>query len=168
MDFLHDFCTENCDHSLDLACIEDAVRNSDEWHALEKGLLECETTAPESVPTSKSEEHSDLRMSSAAVIGVRRAKLVAKLIGELNVLRPQMQVPEDDYPKFAKENPNYETFKICAKNPSASKWVKLLPDRRKVQGLAWELAAVECQCSAATIKTAWKKYKERDVPQLKH
>jgi hypothetical protein len=93
-------------------------------------------------------------------MGLRRAKLVKKLISELNALRPHMQLPDDDFPRLSQENPQYETFKICKEHPTAIRWVKLLPDRRTVQCLAWELAAVKCECSASTIQSAWKRYKK--------
>jgi hypothetical protein len=99
--------------------------------------------------------------SAAEVRGLRRARLVATLITELNALRPLMQVPDDDFPKLAKENPNYETFKICIKHPGASQWVKRLPDRRNVHTLAFELAAAECGVRGATIQTAWKRFKNK-------
>jgi hypothetical protein len=93
--------------------------------------------------------------------GLRRARLVSKLIIELNTLRALMQVPDDDFPNLSKQNPNYQVFKICKKHPSASKWVKLLPDRRSINSLAYEIAAIEFGRSAATIQTAWKRYKKK-------
>jgi hypothetical protein len=99
--------------------------------------------------------------SPAEASGLSRARLVARLISELNALRPLMEVPDEDFPKLAKEHPHYETFKICVKHPGASQWVKLLPDRRWVHTLAFQLAAAKCGVSAATIQTAWKRFKNR-------
>jgi hypothetical protein len=59
--------------------------------------------------------------------GDKRAKIVARLLKELNALRPQMQVPEDDYPKLRRENPKYLVFKICKKRASAGSWVNSCP-----------------------------------------
>jgi hypothetical protein len=102
-------------------------------------------------------------MSNAEIMGRRRAKLVATLVKELNVLRPLMEIPEDDYPKLLEQNPNYEVFKICKKMPSAARWVKLLPDRRTVHTIAYELAAAKLAVKSATIATAWKRYKPRKI-----
>jgi hypothetical protein len=100
-------------------------------------------------------------LTNEQVTGKRRADLVGKLIVELNALRPLMQVPEDDYPLLCRQNPEYEVFKICAKHPSASQWVKFLPDRRRVEGLAFELAAAALGVKSPTIQTAWKHYKPK-------
>jgi len=100
-------------------------------------------------------------LSKAEMRGRRRAKVVASLIKELNALRPQMQVPEEDFPELLKQNPEYQVFKICKKHPSAATWVKRLPDRRSTNSLAYEIAAIECGVSAATIETAWKDYKPK-------
>jgi hypothetical protein len=99
--------------------------------------------------------------TAAEATGERRAKLTGRLITELNALRLLIQVPDDDFPRLSNENPNYETFKICKKHPSASQYVKFLPDRKSVHSLAYQIAAIECHCSAATIQTAWKRFKPR-------
>lgn len=97
--------------------------------------------------------------STAETLGCERAKKVAMLIGELNALRPQMQVPEDDYPKLASKHQGYLVFKICKTHPPAAHWVKLLPERRSIHTIAYEIAAVACGVSSATIETAWKRFK---------
>jgi len=100
-------------------------------------------------------------LSNAKILGIRRAKLVARLIKELNALRPHLQIPEEDFLKLREQHPRYHVFKICNKHPGAAKWVNLVCDRRRVESLAWELAAIECGISPATIKTAWKHYKSK-------
>jgi hypothetical protein len=100
-------------------------------------------------------------LTTAEVNGRRRAKLVGRLIEELNALRPLMQIPEEDYPKLRAKNPKYRVFKICEKNPGASEHVKRVCDRPSINRLAYELAAVDCGVSASTIETAWKRYKPK-------
>jgi hypothetical protein len=97
--------------------------------------------------------------STAESRGHERARTVAKLIKELNALRPHMQVADDDYPKLSHQYPRYLVFKICKKHPPAVSWVKLLPERRSVNSIAHELAAVLFGVRAPTIQTAWKRYK---------
>jgi hypothetical protein len=115
---------------------------------------------------AKSTQDSKECVNSKAVErGCERAKLVGKLIGELNALRPHMEVPEDDYPVLKKQHPKYRVFKICEKHPAAAKFVHLVRDRRSVHSLAFEIAAIECQVRPATIKSAWKKYKPKQFRQ---
>lgn len=99
--------------------------------------------------------------SAAEHEGRKRARVVATLLSELNELRPHMTIPDDDYPKLSRQNPKYLVFKICKKHPAAARWVKLLPERRSVHSLAYELAAVSFGIRAATIETAWKRYKQK-------
>jgi hypothetical protein len=100
-------------------------------------------------------------LSKKEMVGIRRASAVARLIKELNALRPHMQLPEEDFPKLAKEHPAYEAFEICKKHPGASKWVKLVRERRIVNSLAYQLAAIEEGVSAAMMETAWKRHKRK-------
>jgi hypothetical protein len=100
-------------------------------------------------------------LSNAKILGIRRAKLVARLIKELNALRPHLQIPEEDFPRLRKQHPRYQVFKICKEHPGAAKWINLVCERRRVESLAWELAAIECGVSPATVKTAWKRYKPK-------
>jgi hypothetical protein len=106
-------------------------------------------------------------LENYVLIGRRRAKLVAKLIKELNALRPHMQIAEEDYSQLRKKYPKYEVFKICEKNPLASEFVKMLANRTRVNKLAYQLAAAHFGVSAATIETAWKRYKPKVKPERK-
>ena len=94
--------------------------------------------------------------------GRTRAKLVAKLIKELNALRDHMQVPDEDYPVLRDKHPEYQVFKICKSHPAAADFVKRIIYRRKPNQLAYQIAAVECGVRAATIESAWKKFKIRE------
>jgi hypothetical protein len=99
------------------------------------------------------------KITPSAITGHGRATVVAELIKELNALRPQMQLPEDDYENLSRQNARYLTFKICKQYPSAVNWVKMLPERRSVNTIAYELAGVHFSVRAPTIETAWKRYK---------
>jgi hypothetical protein len=52
-------------------------------------------------------------------------------------------------------------FKICAEHPPAAIFVKRINDRRQTNTLAYEIAAVKLGVSAATVESAWKKFKVR-------
>src|SRR5262249_28160079 len=94
-------------------------------------------------------ETADNWSSEAERLGRRRARLVGQLIQELNALKPQLQVPDDDYSQLMNEFPHYEVFKICKNHPSAARFVKLLPDRPRVHSLAFEIAAISFSVSDA-------------------
>jgi hypothetical protein len=98
---------------------------------------------------------------STVLEGRKRAKLVGILIKELKALRPQMQIAEDDYPRLSKLHPQYTVFQICHQKPVAAHWVKLLPERRSINSLAYEIAAAHFGRTASTLETAWKDYKPR-------
>jgi hypothetical protein len=108
------------------------------------------------------------KITPSASKGRERAMVVAKLIKELNALRPQMQVPEDDYSELSRQNARYLVFKICKEHSAAAHWVKLLLERRSVNSIAYELAAVHFGVRAATIQTAWKRYKPNKLKRYKH
>jgi hypothetical protein len=105
------------------------------------------------------------RQTDAERLGRRRAELVGQLIKELNALRPQLQVPDEDYPKLVAENPGYEAFKIAKNHPAAAKYIKQTPDRPRVNTLAYKIAAIHFSVSSETIKNAWRKYKPRERSQ---
>jgi hypothetical protein len=128
---------------------------------LERNTVQKQSERSHQRLSSTAEKLPKSQKSNAELTGLRRALLVSKLLEELNTLRPLMQVPDDDFPILSKQNPNYQVFKICRKHISASTWVKLLPDRQSIHSLAFEIAAIECRRSAATIRTAWKRYKNK-------
>ena len=123
-------------------------------------------------PLSRSSDSAELAHSKttrntetdSVRLGRRRADLVKKIIDELNILKPQMQVPEDDYPRLMAENPSYEVFKIAKEDTSASRLIKLVSERHTVHDLAFRIAAIYFAKSPHTIKNAWKKYKGRRQP----
>jgi hypothetical protein len=132
----------------------------DLWYKARRELV-LETVKPSACGQNRAQAHRSAAgsRSRAESVGLERAKIVDRLLKELNALRPQMQVPEDDFPKLRRENPSYLVFKICEKHPSAARWVKLLPERRTIHRLAFELAGAKCGLTAATIQTAWKRFK---------
>jgi hypothetical protein len=146
----------------------DVGRVKSHWYrALESEALQCELAAKgprrskRQLPTKADAPTHSKILSNAEAVSRKRAALVARLIKELNALRSHLQVPEEDFPRLAAQHPQYRVFTICKKHAGASKWVELLCVRRRVESLAWQLAAVECGVSTETIKTAWKRYKPR-------
>lgn len=121
----------------------------------------------ETVRQSRAHEKPVAVLSDNVRLGRRRAKLVAKLIKELNALRPHMQIADEDYSRLRNRFPKYQVFKICERNPSASEFVKRVADRPRVHTLAYELAAVHFGIAPATVKTAWKRYKPKASRGLK-
>jgi hypothetical protein len=128
------------------------------WRA-EMWKYEAESAERSSEQGAQREPDADV--NSADLRGLRRARLVEKLISELNELRPLLQVPDDDFSRLMGECSNYEVFSICAKHKNAASWVKLLPERRGVHSIAYELAGIVHTVKASTIETAWKRYKNR-------
>ena len=127
-------------------------------------LGESGATAAEPAPRKSSRPKppfTPVTSTNAQIVGRERARMVRRLITELNALRPHIQIPDEDLPRLREQHSKYLVFKICKNHPSASEWVKRLPERRGVNTLAYELAAIQFGVRSATIETAWKKYKRR-------
>jgi hypothetical protein len=90
-----------------------------------------------------------------------RARTIARLIGELNVLKPQMN-SEQDYGRLAKSYPEFLCFRIAEQQPKLRVKLENLQDHCQHVRLAQELAAAYHGVSVATAQTDWKKHKPRD------
>jgi hypothetical protein len=89
-----------------------------------------------------------------------RARTVAKIIKELDILKPQM-FGESDYERLARENSGFFTFKVSHKRPDLSiKVVSVQLHQRHIR-LAQELAAAHHGRALSTIQTDWKKHKPK-------
>lgn len=142
-------------HALMGAVTDSMERLRADWkRKLEIEAREYEHAARKQPPSISSK-------SEAERLGRRRAQLVGQLITELNALKPELQVPEEDYTRLCSQYPDCQVFKICKQHATASKWVKLVPDRPRVNTLAYEIAAIHFGVTKATIQTAWKRYKPR-------
>jgi hypothetical protein len=90
----------------------------------------------------------------------KRARTVAKIIEELNVLKPSMRY-DSDYEELKGKYPNFVTFKIAAKQGELREKVVNLQDQRRHYRLAQELAAAYHGRELSTLQTDWKKYKPK-------
>jgi len=90
-----------------------------------------------------------------------RARTVAKIIRELDILRRQMY-GESDYERLAKKNPRLLAFRVAAKQPDLREKVIYIQGSRRHIRLAQELAAAKHGKKLSTIQTDWKNHKPRE------
>lgn len=88
----------------------------------------------------------------------RRAATVARLIGELNTLKPELST-EEDYNRLSKRFPNYLCFRIARKQDSLRMKLENIQDHRQHIRLAQEMAAAKHGVTLSTVETDWKKHK---------
>jgi len=105
---------------------------------------------------SRSESHGE---EDSKIAKRSRATTVAKLIGELDVLRPQMFEDEKEYDKLRIQHPGFLAFKVADQRPDLK--LKILAIRASVRHirLAQELAAGHYGKSLWTIQDDWKDFK---------
>jgi hypothetical protein len=118
--------------------------------------------APESTvaPSERaSTEAPGKRLDAAQAAQQVRAQTVAKLIRELDHLKPQMFEDETEYNKLRARNPNFLAFKIAEGRPDLK--VKMLAIRGSTRHirLAQELAAAHHGREVSTIQKDWKNFK---------
>jgi len=95
-----------------------------------------------------------------------RARTVATIIEELNILKPQMY-GASDYGRLASEHPDYLTFQVAMKRPDLKlKVINILASRRHYR-LALELAAACHGKELSTLQTDWKRHKPEAFRQKK-
>jgi hypothetical protein len=93
-----------------------------------------------------------------------RARKVAKIIRELDMLRSQLR-SESDYDRLRKQNPHFLTFKVGRRNEELREKVLNIQDHRRHIRLAQELAAADSGRKLSTVQTDWKKHKPRKYRQ---
>jgi hypothetical protein len=98
----------------------------------------------------------------------RRADTVAKIIQELNRLRPRMTGVESDYEALRKENPHFLTFKVASRFTDLKTKVLNVQDHRRHIRLAQELAAANHGRKLTTVQTDWKRHKPDKYRQHVH
>jgi hypothetical protein len=90
----------------------------------------------------------------------KRARTVATIIGELDILRPEM-FGQSDYDRLERENPNFLTFKVAAKQAGLQTKVLNVQDHHRHYRLAQELAAAYHGRKLSTLQTDWKDHKPK-------
>ena len=88
----------------------------------------------------------------------RRARTVARLLGELDTLKPQME-SEEDYGALAARHKRFMCFRIARRFPDLRTKLENLQAHRQHVRLAQELAAAHHGVSLATAQTDWKRHK---------
>jgi len=114
---------------------------------------------PDAEPERADNKDLGQGLTAAQTAQQTRAQTVAKLIRELDCLRPQMFEDEKEYNKLRGQYPDFLTFKIAVNRPDLK--LKILAIRGSTRHilLAQELAAAHHGKAVATIQDAWKDYK---------
>ncbi len=98
-----------------------------------------------------------------------RAQLVATVIAELNVVKPQLFVPSD-YARLRAEHPDYLTFEVTEANSDVRKLLMNIQAHRQHIRLATQIIAARTGKAYETIKIDWAKFKPsefRRKPKLR-
>jgi hypothetical protein len=91
----------------------------------------------------------------------QRAATVARLIRELNDLKPEMN-SEADYHRLTKRFPKFLCFRIARKQESLRTKLENIQGHRQHIRLAQEMTAAYHGKTFSTIETDWKKHKPRE------
>jgi hypothetical protein len=126
---------------------------------LERQALESSTDVLEHdtalAPTKRKSRNGTEKVSRPPLAATeRRAKTVAKLLGELRTIKPKMH-NESRYLDVKREYPGYLIFKIAQSDSDVKRWIENVQDRRGLVGLAQEIAARHHKASPTTVKTDW-------------
>jgi hypothetical protein len=87
---------------------------------------------------------------------------VAKLIGELNDLKPQMMEDEAEYARLRANYPKYLAFEIADRRPDLKMKILNIRGSSRHIRLAQELAAAHHGRELWTIKDDWKRSKPQE------
>jgi len=88
-----------------------------------------------------------------------RADTVARLIRELNILKPQMLEDEQEYDLLQTRYPGNLCFQIAEARPDLKKKILFIRGSARHIRLSQELAAAHYGLSLETMKAAWKRQK---------
>jgi hypothetical protein len=99
--------------------------------------------------------------SKSESIGVKqaRAATAAKVIKELNLLKPQMFEDESEYQRLRSQHPGFLSFNVADARPDLKRKILAIQGSPKHIRLAQEIAAAHHGCAVATIQDDWKDYK---------
>jgi hypothetical protein len=120
---------------------------------------------PESTKAASPERNENIEreppetLSAAANAKRSRALTVAKLIRELNILRPTMFEDTSEYERLRGQHPEFLTFTIADRHPHLkAKLLAIQASARHIR-LAQELAGAHHGRQLATIQDDWKAHK---------
>jgi hypothetical protein len=96
-----------------------------------------------------------------------RAKTVARLIRELNTLKPQMLEDDAEYERLREQYPKHLTFQIAEDRPDLKTKVMAIRGSTRHIRLAQELAAARYGRELSTIQDDWKRHKPQEFRRPK-
>lgn len=105
------------------------------------------------------ELRSSTQVEEKEEVARARASTVARLIGELNILKPQMLEDEQEYDLLQNRYPGYLCFQIAKARPDLKMKILFIRGSARHIRLAQELAAAHYGLSLETMKAAWKHQK---------
>lgn len=115
---------------------------------------------PRPVETMSAERKAQTGERAAKVAKESRARTVAKLIHELDALKPQMFVDDDkEYKCLHDQYPDFLAFRIAETRPDLKKKILAIQGSSRHIRLAQELAAAHHGKTLSTIQDDWKDYK---------
>ena len=104
----------------------------------------------------------EIRSHDAEVAKQARATTVAKLIKELNYLKPQMLEDESEYNRLRVQYPDFLTFRIAEQRPDLKLKVLAIRASTRHVRLAQELASAHHGRELSTIQDDWKDFKPEE------
>jgi hypothetical protein len=96
-----------------------------------------------------------------------RAETVAKVIRELDKLKPQMFEDESEYNKLRAQNPTFISFQIAEQRPDLKRKILAIQGSTRHIMLAQELAAAHYGRQLSTIQDDWKDHKPAEFRRRK-
>jgi hypothetical protein len=105
--------------------------------------------------------------NSATIAQQTRAQTVARLIRELDDLKPQMFEDEAEYERLRVQYPDFLTFKIAAARPHLKAKILAIRGSTRHIRLAQELAGAHHGRELSTIKEDWKNHKPPEFRRTK-
>jgi hypothetical protein len=145
------------------------IESSEEWKVYRSRLREvadAQARDGHSLPAHSTKARGDA--SIAAKDAKRaRAKAVAQILTELNILKPQMFDDKAEYERLQHRYANFLTFQIAANRPDLlAKLLGIQGSTRHIR-LAQEIAGAYYGKALATIQDEWKRHKPPDFKRQK-
>jgi hypothetical protein len=114
---------------------------------------------PNVISDENGRQPADTQLDHAKTAKESRAMTVARIINELNGLKPQMFEDHSEYNRLREQYPDYLTFKIAETRPDLKQKVLSIRSSPRHVRLAQELAAAYHGRELSTIRDDWKDHK---------
>jgi hypothetical protein len=137
------------------------IERTEEWKEYRRQLREvAERQAPrEPAGPQKSGRTGGKVSGDATAAKEARAGTVARILGELNRLKPQMFEDETEYRRLCDEHPDFLTFTIARERADLKLKILAIRGSTRHMRLAQELAAAHHGRQLGTIQDDWKRHK---------